>query len=139
MTFNDAKAGDELFVLNGRQNSVFEAKVVHVGEFIVVQIPEKGTEAFVFDVETGEALEGKACLVTSDDWRVQVILARKAHALHRETMMALVADFYHEPTDAVSTAIAAELDKWRAFVKTADRHALVTRSIHEYVHFDRID
>lgn len=136
-TFEDVVPGDELWVINGHQNSTFEANVITVTDQIIeVEVPEKDSVVYTFDSKTGQALEGpfvsRSFLARDDDWRVRVILDRKEHNWFHETLVNLASEFKWDPTPENSKLVQEHTEKWLQFVAGADRLALVSNSVQEY-------
>lgn len=135
MTFKDLKPGDELWLINGRMNSVFAANVVEIdGADIVATIPEKHDDLpFRFAIETGNARSGESFLVEPGDWRAQVLLDRKEHARLHEDVIQAASALRKEPTYEHVTGLRAVTMEWTNFVTKADHAALTATSIHEYL------
>lgn len=132
--FADVQPGDELWVINSRMNSVFQADIVSVQDgLILAHIPEKD-RTYSFRWADGEATDGGSFLAADDDWRVQVILTRKRHiALHQAILKAASA-FKDDPTQRNATALRAATEEWITFTaECGDYDALTSVSIHEYM------
>lgn len=136
-TFNHVAPGDELWVINGHQNSAFEANVIDVESItITVEVPEKDNAIYTFDRTTGQAQSGPAIsrsfLATDDDPRVKIILDHKEHNLFHEELVELASKFKWDPNEQNAQVILAHVEKWVAFVANADPLALVSNSVVEY-------
>ncbi|WNN95075.1 hypothetical protein SEA_MAGRITTE_124 [Microbacterium phage Magritte] len=139
MTLSDLREGDSVSVLNGRQNSVFDAEVVAIiGEDIHVFVVEKDVRQ-VYDRTTGRATgilkTGVAfsTLVPHDDWRAVVLRARQQFKQMHQRVIVATKRFRDNPTldndDRLRRAVAA----WSTFVATApDDNAIRADSIEEY-------
>jgi hypothetical protein len=135
MTFKDLKPGDELWLINGRMNSVFAANVVEIdGVDIVTTIPDKYDDlTFRFDRESGNARSGESFLVEPGDWRAQVLLDRKEHARLHEAVIQAASDLRREPVHAHIDNLRLVTSAWTTFIEEADPQALLSTSIHDYL------
>lgn len=132
--FADIQPGDELWVINSRFNSVFEANVVSAQDgVIVVEVPSKNTE-YRFDWETGKAHDGGSQLAFDDDWRVQVIRLRKEHLAKHTEVIATAAAFQRNPTQKNAEDMILAATEWAKFTgESRDYWALVSPSLHDYL------
>lgn len=131
--FADIQPGDELWVINSRFNSVFEANVVSAQDgVIMVEVPAKRAD-YTFNWETGEALDGGSILAFDGDWRVKTILLRKEHLAKHTAVISAASAFQKNPTQANAEAMINAATEWARFAGSAgDYWALVSPSLHEY-------
>lgn len=135
--FRGVRKGDELWMVNGRQTSAFEANVVDVTiNTIIVAIPDKGDALFEFRRIDGTAATdpyvSESFLVQDDDWRVQVILDRKEHAAYHTEVLVALNFFRHDPSQKNAEDLTKMIEKWQEFVRNADSIALATENMRDY-------
>ena len=135
MALADPQVGDKVAVLNGRQNSVFEAEIREVdADGILVYVPEK--DAFqVYHRATGKAVgASRAELVEHLDWRARVLRNRRAHQELHMRVVAAVKRFHETPTPGNAAALQGAVHEWREFVaQVSDKLSLQVRDIQEYL------
>ena len=130
---SDIKPGDQVSVLNGRMNAVFDGEVVSAQDGIVlVDVPAKFTR-YAFDWASGVALDGHSRIVKLDDWRAVLIRTQKRHGQFHEELIQAATEFRREPSEETADAVADVLTAWRVFALAADPLALTTRSVQEYL------
>ncbi len=132
MTFTDINPGDELWIINGRGTSVYEADVHSVTEHTIgVKAKSKSTdEVLLFARDTGKSLaeHSEAELARDEDWRVKVILDRKEHTRRHQAVMKAVKAFYEDPTAENGFVLNDAVHDWRFVVVSADPVAIVSES-----------
>ena len=132
--FADIQPGDEIWVINSRFNSVFEANVTSAQDgVILVEVPFKDI-TYAFDWETGKALQGGSVLAFDGDWRVDAILLRKEHLRLHTEVIATASAFQKNPTQANADAMINAATEWAKLAgNSGNYHALTSASLHEYL------
>lgn len=135
MALADPRVGDKVAVLNGRQNSVFEAEIRGVdADRILVYVKEK--DAFQeYHRATGAAVgASRAELVEHLDWRAQVLRTRRTHQELHMQAVAAVKRFRESPTPGNAASLQGAVHEWREFVaQVSDKLALRVGDIQEYL------
>jgi hypothetical protein len=139
MTVADLKVGDVAYVLSGRQNSFFEARVTHRDETgVQVYLGAKYEHQWYYnnglaDAEADEK-DGvpRATLVTVDDPRIEILKLRKAFKAHHKAVQDATNEFRRDPTFDNSQALLQAALNWSDFAATHDPYAIRAESIQEY-------
>ena len=121
MTFNNIAPGDEVWVVNGRKTSVFEANVVSVTDntITVVQVGKDG-RLLHFRKDTGVADTdpsiSTAFLALDGDPRVTRILNEKEHGYWHSEVMKLAGVFRKDSSEKNILKLEAAILEWKKFV-----------------------
>lgn len=141
LRLSELRVGDLAYVINGQQNNIFDARVIEVDNTgVAVTVGEKNEVQWYWhatgtaDVEVGPSDDKiLAHLVTSDDWRVPVLLGRRRFkALHRDVIEATTA-FRKDPSRENSARLVESTIAWSDFAKHANQAALRAETIFDYV------
>lgn len=119
MSFLEISPGDELWVVNGTETSVFEADVTSVTEHTIAVRSSKKHDILLFDRETGKAMAefSEARLILDEDPLVRAIRDRKEHTRHHQKVMKLTKAVYENPGNfALGMDLTDAVTAWREFI-----------------------
>lgn len=138
----DLKPGDMAFVLNGRQNSIFDAQVLEVTMDVITVWNQPKMDRQRFSRITGEAIapEGMEMnpnalptLVVPDDWRVKVLNSRRRFAQMHDIARHKMSEFADHPNENTSLALIQYVQSFVSLGLSMDPLALQAASIQEYI------
>lgn len=121
MTFKNIAAGDEVWVVNGRETSVFEANVVEVSDDIIT-VNQVGKDGRLLDFRRSDGVAdadpqvSQAFLAFDGDSRVTKILNEKEQGYWHSTVMKRASVFRKNPTASNIEALESAILSWKKFV-----------------------
>lgn len=139
----DLQPQDSVFILNGRQNVLLDAVVETVSADVITVFNVSKQRVDRFSRLTGETIapdhvrfnnpERKPILITRDDWRAHVLLARRRFGQMREYLNDAIKRYAEEPSEYHADRLTQATKSFIALGAALDPIALRAGSIQEYV------